>query len=149
MLHFEGDKEFPQAPAELYGKLSDPRFLVLCVPGIETVKQAEADHAVWTLRPGLSFLRGTLEVTLRVLETVPGQSVRLTALTKGIGSSADVEAALTFTPQDAGTRIHWTADVKALGGLLKAVPQGLIQASARKVIDDVWAEVAAKLNAPT
>jgi len=146
MLHFEGDRDFRQAPAHLWAKLSDARFLVQCVPGVETIKRAEADQAVWTLRPNLGFVRGTLEVTLQVVEAVAAQSVRLLVHSKGIGTTSNVEALFDFAPQESGTRVHWHADVKELGGLLKMVPQGLIQASAKQVIDDVWKSAEAKLN---
>jgi carbon monoxide dehydrogenase subunit G len=146
MLHFEGARDFAQPPAELWAKLSDARFLVQCVPGTEAISQSEQDRSVFTLRPGFSFVRGTLEVTLQVAERVRETSARLLLHSKGIGSSSDVEAALKFAPQDKGTRVDWTADVKELGGLLKAVPQGLIKASAEKVTADVWAAVEAKLT---
>jgi uncharacterized protein len=146
MLHFEGEKEFRRPVADVWAKLSDARFLVECVPGVETVVRAEPTEAVWTLRPGLSFVRGTLEITLKVVEAVRESSVRLTVTSKGIGSSSDVEAVLRLTPEGDGTRVAWTADVKSLGGLLKALPQGLLKASAQKVIGDIWAAVEAKLT---
>jgi carbon monoxide dehydrogenase subunit G len=145
MIHFEGDRDFPQAPADLWARLSDARFLVRCIPDTESVGQAEAATATCTVRPGFSFARGTLELTLRVAEAAAGESVRVVARSKGIGSTSTVEAALAFTAQGDGTRIHWTADVTELGGLLKAVPQGLIKAAAQKVIADVWARVDAQL----
>jgi len=145
VLHFEGDKDFPQPPAELWGKLSDPRFLVQCIPDLESGAKAEAKGAEFKLRPGFSFVRSTLEIMLKVLEAVPGTSVRFSAHSKGIGSTSDVESNLTFAPNGTGTRVHWTADINELGGLLKAVPQGLIKASAQKVISDLWAALEAKL----
>src|SRR5262249_40031711 len=109
------------------------------------VARAERDAAEWTLRPGVSFVRGTLDVSLRVVEAVPNTSARLLVHSKGIGSTADVEANLTVAPQGTGTRVHWTVDITSLGGLLKAVPQGLIKASAQKVVADAWTAVEAKL----
>ncbi len=147
MLHFEGDTDFSQAPAVVWTKLRDTRFLVDCIPGVESVSQAEADTAVCVLRPGFSFIRGTLEITLRVVEAAENTSLRVTAHGKGIGSGNDVETALTFIAHDGGTRIHWTADITNLTGLIKAVPQGLLKGAAQKVIGDVWATVQAKVNA--
>jgi carbon monoxide dehydrogenase subunit G len=72
-------------------------------------------------------------------------TARLSLLSKAIGASSDVEAVLTFAPAGAGTRVHWTADVKSLSGLLKLVPSGLIRGAAQSVIDDVWKQVDAKL----
>src|SRR6516225_3546686 len=127
MLHFEGDRDFTQAPSDVWAKLSDARFLVRCLPDVESVAQAEAGHAVCTVRPGLAFVRGSLEVTLRVLEAIAPSLVRLDIRSKGIGSESHVEAALRLVGHEGGTRIHWAAEVKSLGGLLKAMPQGLIR----------------------
>jgi carbon monoxide dehydrogenase subunit G len=146
MLRFEGDKDFAQPPAEVWAKLHDVQFLQQCIPGSESVVRSEADQVVCILRPGFAFVRGTLELTLRVVEAVPTSSIRIVTHTKGIGSTTDVEALLTIAPQDAGTRVHWTAEVKSLGGLLKAVPQGLIKAAAQKVVADAWTSVDAQLR---
>jgi carbon monoxide dehydrogenase subunit G len=148
MLHFEGEKVFSQTADDLWARLSDARFLVQCIPGVEAVSQAEPHLAVCVLRPGFSFVRGTLEITLRVVDPVPGESVWFEVRSKGIGSTSTVEAALTLVPQPNATHVHWKADVQELGGLLKAVPRGLIQASAQKVIADVWAAIQEKLAAP-
>jgi carbon monoxide dehydrogenase subunit G len=145
MLHFEGTKDLPQPAAEVWGKLRDARFLVQCIPGVESVAESGTDRAVCTLRPGFSFVRGTLELTLTVAEVEPGKTARLLLHSKGIGTTSDVEAAYTVEPRDGDTHLSWTADIKELGGLLKAVPQGLIKAAAQKVIGDAWAAVEAKL----
>src|SRR5947209_8939343 len=103
MMNFEGDSDVPLAPAAVWQKLSDARFLVQCVPDVESVSQSQADRAVCTIRPGFAFVRGSLELTLQVVEAVSESSVRLLLHTKGIGSSSDVEATLTLTPQENGT----------------------------------------------
>lgn len=147
MLQFEGSKDFPRhAPAELWTKLSDARFLVQCIPDVHEVKQQTAEQAVCVLRPGLAFVRGTLELTLRIAEATSPTSVRLSLATKGIGTTSEVEVVLALTPQESGSRVNWTAEVKSLGGLLKAVPQGLIRGAAQKVINDAWASVESHLD---
>lgn len=146
MVRFEGEKDFAQPPADLWAKLSDAHFLVQCIPDVESVAEVEADRARMVLRPGFSFVRGTLEATLQVVDKVAPISARYLIANKGIGSSADVEAKITLAPQGPGTRVHWTAEVEALGGLLKMVPSGLIRGAAQKVINDTWNAVEAKLN---
>jgi uncharacterized protein len=146
MTRFEGDRDFPQPPANLFAKLTDARFLVTCLPDVESVSEQEADRAVLTLRPGLAFARGTLEVTLQVVEKTPPTAARMLLTSKGIGSSSTVEASLALAPHNDGTRVHWIAEVKELGGLLKMVPQGLIRGAAEKVLNDAWAAVEMKLR---
>jgi carbon monoxide dehydrogenase subunit G len=146
MLRFEGDRDFPLPPADLWAKLTDARFLVSSLPDVEKVEQADADRAVLVLRPSLAFVRGALDVTLEVADKAPHSSARVRAQGKGIGSTSAVEATLDFTPQGGGTRVHWAAEVTELGGLLRLVPQGLIRGAAQKVIDDAWASVEKKLG---
>jgi carbon monoxide dehydrogenase subunit G len=148
MLRFEGDRDFTQAPDDLFARLSDARFLVECIPDVETVKSQEADRAVVVLRPGFSFVRGTLELALEVVDAVAPQSARVLLHSKGIGSSSEVEASLNLSARDGGTRLHWVVEIKSLGGLLKLVPSGLIRGGADKVINDTWARVDQKLQTP-
>src|SRR5262249_56775267 len=147
MLRFEGEKEFPRhTPEQVWARLSDARFLVQCIPDVHEVREQSAEKAVCLLRPGFAFVRGTLEVTLSVVEAVSPSSVRLALASKGIGTSSEVEATVSLSPLDTGTRASWTAEVKSLGGLLKAVPQGLIRGAAQKVVSDAWTSIENRLN---
>lgn len=146
MLHFEGTREFEQGLELVWSAFSDARNLAQCVPGAEAVKEATEDAAACVLRPGFAFIRGTLDMTLRITERTPMSAVRLQNVSKGIGSSAEVDIRLSLVPIEKGTQVSWTADVVQLGGLLKAVPQGLIQAAAQRVIEDSWTKVAEKLK---
>jgi carbon monoxide dehydrogenase subunit G len=145
MTHFEGDRDFSHAADALFARLSDARFLVQCIPDVDSVTSQDADRATLILRPGFSFVRGTLELSLQVLDRMVPVSVRVLLHTKGIGSSSDVEATLSLSGQGGGTRVHWTVEIKNLGGLLKMVPSGLVRGAAQKVINDAWERVTAKL----
>ena len=103
MLHFESNKEFPNSPAEVWDKLSDARFLVACIPDVESVSQSERESAIFVIRPGFSFVRGTLEVNLQVLPKIEGKELTFLVASKGIGSTNKLEAVLTIAPGDGGT----------------------------------------------
>src|SRR6266536_2167593 len=126
MLRFEGDRDFGLTPAEVGARLSDARFLVDCIPDAESIKATDATSATCVLRPGFSFVRGTLDVTLKV-EPEGSDKVKIMLHSKGVGSTSDVAAVMTFAAHETGTRLHWSAEVTHLGGLLKLVPQGLIR----------------------
>jgi carbon monoxide dehydrogenase subunit G len=82
---------------------------------------------------------------MRVLETVPHSLIRIEQLTKGIGNSSTVETILKLSPQPDGTKLVWSAEVKQMGGLLKALPEGLLKGAADKIIGDAWTAVINKL----
>jgi carbon monoxide dehydrogenase subunit G len=146
MQPFEGEQAFSLPPDKLWPKLRDAAFLARCIPDGTPHDGATRDHAVCTVHPGFSFMRGSLDVTIDVLGGNEPTDVRLTQKSKGIGSSSEVETTLTLTPQESGTLVHWRAEVKSLGGLLKMVPTGLIRGAANKVIEDGWKGVAAKIG---
>jgi uncharacterized protein len=145
-MQFEGDQKFALSPKDVFAKLSDARFLVDCIPGREAVTRAEQHEAVCTQRPGFAFVRGTLELTIKVVEATPDSTIKYMQLGKGIGSSSAVETVVTLTPAGTGTHIHWKAEIKEMGGLLKMVPSGLVRGAAQKTIADVWQEVEKRLQ---
>jgi carbon monoxide dehydrogenase subunit G len=146
-MEFAGDKDFPLPPSAVFAKLNDARFLADCVPGRESISAADPRKAVCTQRPGFSFMRGTLEITIEVIEALPDSTIKYKLLGKGIGSSSEVQTVIALAPNDGGTHVHWQAQVVSLGGLLKAVPSGLIQGAAQKIIADGWAEMDKQLQA--
>jgi carbon monoxide dehydrogenase subunit G len=147
MLRFEGDRDFPQPPDALWMRLTDARFLVECIPDVDTVTELGPDHAALVLRPSFAFVRGTLEVRLDVVDRAAPKTARILLQSKGIGSSSSVEATLVVSPQGEGARVHWSAEVTELGGLLKMVPAGLIRGAAQKVVEDAWTAVEARMKA--
>jgi carbon monoxide dehydrogenase subunit G len=147
MLQFSGDRDFNRPPAEVWARLRNLHFLVSCIPDVEPGAEVETDRARLSIRPGFAFVRGKLDATLQVVEAVEGERLRYSVVSKGVGSTSEVQTELTLAPKEQGTQVHWTAEIKQLGGLLKAAPRGLIQAAAQKVIADVWNNVVAKMDA--
>jgi carbon monoxide dehydrogenase subunit G len=147
MIHFEGDKSFALPLAEVAEKLSDAGFLANCLPDAQ-VTESTPDKAAWKLKPRLSFLTGSLHVEMTTVAREAGKSVVFKVFAKAMGASSTVETKLEFKDAEGGgTAIHWTGDITAVTGLLKMVPKGLLEGTAKKVIEDVWTAVSARLKA--
>ena len=145
MIRFEGVESFPAAPAEVYAKLADAGWLAKALPEAE-VTQTAPDRSAWKVRPKFAFMAGTLDTTAEVLDRSPAERVRYRVVSTSVGARSTVDADLTFGPADGGgTAVKWVGDVTELGGLLKLVPRGLIQAAAQKVIADVWVAIRQRL----
>lgn len=147
MQPFEGERTFSVPPEQLWPKMRDAAYLAQCIPDGTPHDGGTRDRAVCTVHPGFSFMRGSLDVTIEALDSKEPTTLAFSLKSKGIGSSSEVETSLTLAPHEAGTKIHWRAEVKNLGGLLKMAPAGLIRGAANKVIEDVWTGVAEKLAA--
>jgi carbon monoxide dehydrogenase subunit G len=145
MLRFEGDRTIAKTQADAWAKLTDPAFLVQCIPDVESVGTLEPARATLVIRPNLAFVRSTLDVYMTILDAVAPTSARVVIHSKGIGSTSTVEATITCVSTKNGTTINWSAEITELGGLLKMVPEGLIRGAAQRVLNDAWASVEKKL----
>lgn len=141
MLHLTGEQVFEQPPEILWPSLARPDFLCRCFPGVERVVRADERSAAVIVRPGFSFIRGTLEVAFEFADTDPPRMARVLIHIKGIGSSAELETRIEIVTANGGTCVKWSASALQIGGLLKAVSQGLMQAAAQKVANDTWAKI--------
>lgn len=148
MLRFEGDHKIPVDSVTVWNRLSDTKYLFDCIPDAQLKGERTATGFTCTIHPGLSFVRGTLDITLLITEAEYPSKLTYLISGKGIGSSNTVEVQLSISPEGAETLIHWVADIKELGGLLKAVPKGLIRGAAQKVIEDLWGNVDKKIAPP-
>jgi carbon monoxide dehydrogenase subunit G len=146
MLTLTGDKPLPVGRADAFPKLADLRFLVECLPDLHAVKSASESAAEATLRPGFSFARGEMHLTAERGEVTPPTSATFRLATKGIGTSSQVEATFQLGENEGGSLLTWTVEVKQLGGLLKAVPSGLIRGGAERVIGDLLTRVEQRLT---
>jgi carbon monoxide dehydrogenase subunit G len=147
MQPFEGERIFAVPPPQLWPKLRDAAFLAQCIPDATPHDGATRDRAACTVRPGFSFMRGNLDVTIEVIGGEEPTSIKYSQKSQGIGSNSEVETALTLSACEQGTKLQWRSEVKSLGGLLKMMPAGLIRGAAQKVIEDGWTGVAEKLEA--
>ncbi len=125
--------------------LRDLEGVAKAMRDVESVERTDADTLKLVVRPGFSFMRGTMRTTLTCTETAP-QTLTLVAKSSGIGMGITVESVMKFSAIDpASTRIDWTACVTERKGLVSAVGQSLIKAAADKVLQDGWAAVRASL----
>jgi carbon monoxide dehydrogenase subunit G len=146
MVHFEGEKVFAQGPAVLWSRLTDLPFLLTCLPDLDRVDSVSETEAKFVLRPGLAFVRGTLNAHMTLVEKTADSAATFRLVATGIGSSSTVEATMNLAPQEAGTLLRYAVTVAQLGGLLKMVPSGLVRGAAQKVVGDVLASIAKKLG---
>jgi carbon monoxide dehydrogenase subunit G len=137
-MEFSGEEHFTQNREELYAKLTDLNFMSKTFPGLQKVEKLEPKRLVVKLKPGFSFIAGTLTNTMELVEEHPPESARIRVQGKGIGASVVVIIHAQLKPTNPGTTLAWQAEVTELGGLLKPVPRPLIEGAANKVVTDTW-----------
>jgi len=138
MLRFEATRRSVSRWPRCGANLTDARFLLECLPDVDKVSVAEQDRAVFVVRPGLSFVRGNLDVIAQIVEKVEPASIRIELVSRGIGSSSTVETVLTLTAQDAQTEVQWVAEVKELGACSNWCRSGLHSVGGSENNRNMW-----------
>lgn len=143
---FGGEERFAATPEKLYGLLTNLDAMSATIPDLVSAERVDARTLKCVVRPGFSFLRGTMKLTLTLGETSPPSSAAMTVSAQSIGVAMDVASQLSISPDGSGSRLLWTARIEKLKGLISAVSPGLIKAAADQVIRHAWSQVRKQLG---
>ena len=115
------------------------------IPDLVSAERVNDSTLNCVVRPGFTFLRGTLRLTITLAELQPPHQATMNVKAKGIGAELQVVGKLQITPTDGGSRLGWSAQVVALKGLVATISRPLIAAAAEKTIENVWQRIRAQL----
>ncbi len=146
MLTFNGEELFAVKPAELFRAVTDLNQLAGAIPDVVSSRRLDNRSMECVVRPGFSFLRGTLKLHIEIDSLQPPESAELHVVATGIGVQMRVESQLKVSPADDGSKLLWTAAVTELKGLVATIPQSLISAAASQVIQQSWKKVHNRLD---
>jgi hypothetical protein len=146
-LEFGGQERFDAPPERVYAALTEPQAIADSLPDLESWRQVDPCSIECVVRPGFSFLRGSLKVTVVAERVDPPRSATMRIHSKGIGAEVVVESDFELEPADAGSRLTWRARVVQLKGLVATVSPALVKAAAEAVLARAWARVHDQLGA--
>jgi carbon monoxide dehydrogenase subunit G len=150
-MQFEGEETFAAPRERVYALLVDLDALPESIPDLTSSKKVDE----WTLeavvRPGFSFLRGTMKLRFTLDELKPTTDAVLKIDASGIGVSMKVTSRMHLSDAvgpdgGAATKLVWKAEVSDLKGLVATVSPGLVRAAADQVVRHGWAQLHEKLK---
>jgi len=145
-LTFGGEETLVAPPERVFDLLTDLDQLATTIPDLVSAEKTDERTLQCVVRPGLSFLRGTLRVTIVLGEIERPVSATMRVAAKGIGTQIGVESRIQIANDPAGTKLTWTAEVVELKGLAATVGRTLITAAADQVIRGAWQRVRERLG---
>jgi carbon monoxide dehydrogenase subunit G len=143
---FGGEERFLAAPEKLYALLTDLDAMTGTIPDLVSAEKVDDTTMKCVVRPGFSFLRGTMKLAITLADRRPHSSATMNVAAQGIGVGMNVVSHLQISPDGSGSLLKWTAKVEQLKGLIAAVSPTLIKAAADQVIRHSWAAVRKSLG---
>ena len=145
-IEFGGEEHFRASPEKLYGLLTNLDALAATIPDLVSSERADERTLKCVVRPGFSFLRGTMKLAISLGETSPPECATMSVAAQGIGVGMNVISQLAIAADGDGSKLTWSANVAELKGLIAAVSPGLISAAADQVIRHAWTQVRKQLG---
>lgn len=143
---FGGTEHFKSPPARVYAVLTDLGSLRDSIPDLVSAQLVDDTTLQCVVRPGFSFLRGTLKLEIKVQRTTPDRAADMSIQAQGIGVQLRVESRLALESEGEGTQLDWTAKIVEMKGLVATVSPGLVSAAADQVIRHAWQQVRTRLG---
>ncbi len=145
-IEFGGEETFAAPPEKLYGLLTDLDAMAATIPDLESSEKVDDNTLKCVVRPGFSFLRGKMKLSISLGETNPPERAAMNVTASGIGVGMDVVSQLDISPEGDGSRLKWSARVDNRKGLISAVSPTLIKGAADQVIRHAWQQVRKQLG---
>jgi len=148
MEPIKGEEIFNAPPAKVFAALTDLDDLAKNIPDVQSATKVDDRTLQCTVKPGFSFIRGTLKSKIHVAEAVPHERVKIIVTATGIGMGMEIEARLKIEPVDGGakSKLIWEAQVMSRTGLASAVPAGLIMGAADKTVKEGWEKLRGRVE---
>jgi uncharacterized protein len=145
-MHYEGAFDVPATKEKVFDFLDDPKRVTRIFPDVQSVRVIDENNFQMKAKVGLSFIKGTMDVKLTVVEKKRPTFSKLKARGSGLNSAVDLETA--FTLEDGpggGTHVKWAADAK-ISGMMASVGSRLIDAQADKYVKQTIASLQKSLS---
>ena len=133
------------APREkVFAGLTDPAVIQRCIDGCEKMVKTGDDSYDAHLKIGVAGLKGSYVGKVQLRDKVPPESYTLIMEGKGGPGFVKGTAHIKLNADGGGTKLHCDADAQ-VGGLIAAVGSRLIEAAAKKMMDDFFRRFAGQL----
>ncbi len=98
-LTFGGEEILHAAPERVFDLLTNLDQLSATIPDLVSAERTDDRTLQCVVRPGFSFLRGTLRVTIALGELHRPDSAAMQVVAKGIGTQIGVASQIRISPQ--------------------------------------------------
>jgi carbon monoxide dehydrogenase subunit G len=126
------------APREkVFAALIDPAIIQRCIDGCEKLVKTSEDTYDAHLKIGVAGLKGSYVGKVQLKDKKPPESFTLIMEGKGAPGFVKGTAHIKLTAKGNETELHCDADAQ-VGGLIAAVGSRLIEATAKKMMDEFF-----------
>jgi len=146
MTEFGGEESFAASPERLFAVLTNLDTLAATIPDLVSSERPDDRTLKCVVKPGVSFLRGTLKLTITLADLQPSESAAMNVAAQGIGVAMHIVSQLRIVAAGDGSRLTWTARIERMSGLVATISPALVRAAADRTVRHAWQQVRTRLG---
>jgi carbon monoxide dehydrogenase subunit G len=144
-LKLAGTVALPAPPEEVWGLLTDASRLSGLLPGCERLEPDGPDRYKAAVKFGIAAITGKYAGTLEFVQKRPPHSLVLKMDGKGLPGFVKGEGRIELAAKGSDTELTYTGEAQ-VGGLIASVGQRMIDAAARKIVQQFFDSAKAELT---
>jgi uncharacterized protein len=141
----QGRHLLPGTREQVWALLTDPLRLAKALPGCERLDPDGPDRFRASVNFALAAISGRYTGTLELREKKPPRSLRMRLAGKGLPGFVNGDGRLELVEDKGQTEVRYEGEAQ-VGGMIAAVGSRMIEAAARKLIDQFFESAAAQLR---
>jgi hypothetical protein len=141
-----GTAVLPAAREAVWEILTNPEKLAKLLPGCEQLLPDGPDRYRVAIKFGIAAISGKYGGSVELLEKRPPESLRMKVEGKGAPGFMNGDGRITLAAtQDGQTEVRYEGEAH-VGGLIASVGQRMIEATARKIVQQFFNDAAKQLK---
>ncbi len=144
-MNLSGAVTLPGAPAQVWELLTDAQRLAPLLPGCERLDPDGPHRYKAVVKFGVAAISGKYSGSLEFSQLKPPHSLTLHLDGRGLPGFVQGQARIEILRQGSGTELRYSGEAQ-MGGVIAAVGQRLLEAAARKIVQQFFDATAAELN---
>ena len=145
-LQYSGEEKIPVGHDKVWAFVTDPEKVGRCFPELVDLTVEDPTHFESVVKVGVGPVRGKFKVKVELLPAPSGHRIEMKMSGGGFGSTVDLTAGADLVDAGAGTTLlKWSGQAEARGPIA-AVGGRVLDAQARKLIEQAFANVRQQLS---
>jgi carbon monoxide dehydrogenase subunit G len=146
-LQYSGQERIAATKAAVWAFVTDPEKVGNCLPEVQSVTVQDATHFDAVVQAGVGPVRGKFKFKVELQPDRDADRMTMKIAGGGFGSAVDLTAGARISADgDTSSVLDWSGEA-VMRGPVATVGGRVLDAQARKLIEQAFKNVAAKLSA--
>jgi carbon monoxide dehydrogenase subunit G len=144
-FHLDGKYTINSSVEKTFESLTNPSFMVSCIPDLQSSNIQDSDHFEAKIRVGISIVRGTVDMKFQLQDKRAPSHAKLVGEGSGAGSKMRIESVFDLSRVGNSTEMTWAADAD-LSGLIAGIGGSVLKGQSEKQVNQIFYNIKSKLE---